>query len=124
MRQKKESGASGFVDTIKKYIDLKAEYYQLAFVEKVSVLIGKIVLLIFTALLSLALLLLILLLIYNLLMVWIGTGWLVALIEIGFVGLLAGIMWLFRKPLIINPVANSIIRSLLDTDKEDEEDEG
>ncbi|NDV46999.1 hypothetical protein D0T49_08055 [Paludibacter sp. 221] len=123
MRQKRGKDEPSFVDTIKKYIDLKAEYYQLAFAEKVSLLVGKIVLLIFTALLSLALLLLMLLLIYNLLMTWIDIPWLVSLIEIGFIGLLMLIMWLFRYKLVINPVASSIIRSLLSSDDKEEEDE-
>jgi len=126
MRYKRESNSSSFIDIIKRYIDLKVEYYQLSFVEKLSVLIGKIVLLIFTSLLFLVLLLLFILLIYNLLMTWIGIGWIVALIEIAFVLLLMAVMWIFKNSLIINPVANVIIKSLLDSnkDKEDKEDEG
>ena len=123
MKRKKESNSSSFIDSIKRYIDLKTEYYQLAFVEKASVLIGKIVLLIFTAFLSLILLSLIILLVYNLLMAWIGVPWIVSLIEIGFVCLLVAIMWIFRKPLVINPVAGSIIKSLLDSDAKDNEED-
>jgi len=125
MERKRANNSARFIDIIKRYIDLKVEYYQLSFVEKLSVLIGKIVLLIFTALLGLALLLLLILLMYNLLMLWIGIGWLAALIEIAFVLLLIAILWVFKNALIINPVANLIIKSLLDSDndKEDEEDE-
>ncbi len=122
MVRKKEEKPAGFVDTVKQYIDLKAEYYQLSFVEKVSVLVGKVVLLIFTALLGLALLMLLILLIYNVLMAWIGIGWVVSLIEIGFVLLLMAILWIFRKPLIIHPVAGSIIRSLMDAEDHEKED--
>ncbi len=122
MSKKRENSASDFITTIKNYIELKAEYYELTIVEKVSILVGKVVLLIFTALLALALLMLFIILIYNLLMMWIGVPWIVTLIEIGFVGLLTGVLWLFRKPLVIRPVASSVISSLMDSnDKEDEE---
>ncbi len=111
------------VDTIKQYVDLKAEYYRLSFVEKVSVLVGKVVLLIFTALLGLALLMLLIMLVYNLLMAWIGIGWVVSLIEIGFILLLMAVVWVFRKPLIIDPVAGSVIRSLMEQDDKGKEDD-
>lgn len=125
MAHKRGSNSSSFIDIIKHYIDLKSEYYQLSFVEKVSVLTGKFALLLITALLGHAILLLFILLIYNLLMVWIGITWLVVLIEIGFIGLLMAIAWIFKDALVINPVANIIVKSLLDGDKnkEDEEDE-
>ena len=126
MARKEKEGPAGLVDTIKQYVDLKAEYYRLSFVEKVSVLVGKVVLLIFTALLGLALLMLLIMLVYNLLMAWIGIGWVVSLIEIGFILLLMAVVWVFRKPLIIDPVAGSVIRSLMEQDdkgKEDDDDE-
>ena len=126
MARKEKEEPAGLVDTIKQYVDLKAEYYRLSFVEKVSVLVGKVVLLIFTALLGLALLMLLIMLVYNLLMAWIGIGWVVSLIEIGFILLLMAVVWVFRKPLIIDPVAGSVIRSLMEQDdkgKEEDDDE-
>ena len=126
MARKEKEEPAGLVDIIKQYVDLKAEYYRLSFVEKVSVLVGKVVLLIFTALLGLALLMLLIMLVYNLLMAWIGIGWVVSLIEIGFILLLMAVVWVFRKPLIIDPVAGSVIRSLMEQDdkgKEDDDDE-
>lgn len=123
MRDRRENESSGLLSIVRKYIDLKVEYYQLSFAEKVSVLVGKIALLIFTSVLLLAFLLLFILLVYNLLMDWIGIGWVVALIEIGFVLFLLAIMWIFRQKLIINPVANSIIKSLLESDDNDKEEE-
>ena len=123
MARKEKEGPAGLVDTIKQYVDLKAEYYRLSFVEKVSVLVGKVVLLIFTALLGLALLMLLIMLVYNLLMAWIGIGWVVSLIEIGFILLLMAVVWVFRKPLIIGPVAGSVIRSLMEQDDKGKEDD-
>ena len=123
MARKEKEEPAGLVDTIKQYVDLKAEYYRLSFVEKVSVLVGKVVLLIFTALLGLALLMLLIMLIYNLLMAWIGIGWVVSLIEIGFILLLMAVVWVFRKPLIIGPVAGSVIRSLMEQDDKGKEDD-
>ena len=121
MARKEKEEPAGLVDTIKQYVDLKAEYYRLSFVEKVSVLVGKVVLLIFTALLGLALLMLLIMLVYNLLMAWIGIGWVVSLIEIGFILLLMAVVWVFRKPLIIGPVAGSVIRSLMEQDDKGKE---
>ena len=123
MARKEKEGPAGLVDTIKQYVDLKAEYYRLSFVEKVSVLVGKVVLLIFTALLGLALLMLLIMLVYNLFMAWIGIGWVVSLIEIGFILLLMAVVWVFRKPLIIDPVAGSVIRSLMEQDDKGKEDD-
>ena len=123
MARKEKEEPAGLVDTIKQYVDLKAEYYRLSFVEKVSVLVGKVVLLIFTALLGLALLMLLIMLVYNLLMAWIGIGWVVSLIEIGFILLLMAVVWVFRKPLIIGPVAGSVIRSLMEQDDKGKEDD-
>ncbi len=123
MARKEKEEPAGLVDIIKQYVDLKAEYYRLSFVEKVSVLVGKVVLLIFTALLGLALLMLLIMLIYNLLMAWIGIGWVVSLIEIGFILLLMAVVWVFRKPLIIDPVAGSVIRSLMEQDDKGKEDD-
>lgn len=123
MARKEKEEPAGLVDIIKQYVDLKAEYYRLSFVEKVSVLVGKVVLLIFTALLGLALLMLLIMLVYNLLMAWIGIGWVVSLIEIGFILLLMAVVWVFRKPLIIDPVAGSVIRSLMEQDDKGKEDD-
>ena len=123
MARKEKEEPAGLVDTIKQYVDLKAEYYRLSFVEKVSVLVGKVVLLVFTALLGLALLMLLIMLIYNLLMAWIGIGWVVSLIEIGFILLLMAVVWVFRKPLIIDPVAGSVIRGLMEPDDKEKEDD-
>ena len=123
MARKEKEEPAGLVDTIKQYVDLKAEYYRLSFVEKVSVLVGKVVLLIFTALLGLALLMLLIMLVYNLLMAWIGIGWMVSLIEIGFILLLMAVVWVFRKPLIIDPVAGSVIRGLMEPDDKEKEDD-
>ena len=123
MARKEKEEPAGLVDIIKQYVDLKAEYYRLSFVEKVSVLVGKVVLLIFTALLGLALLMLLIMLVYNLLMAWIGIGWVVSFIEIGFILLLMAVVWVFRKPLIIDPVAGSVIRSLMEQDDKGKEDD-
>ena len=123
MARKEKEEPAGLVDIIKQYVDLKAEYYRLSFVEKVSVLVGKVVLLIFTALLGLALLMLLIMLVYNLLMAWIGIGWVVSLIEIGFILLLMAVVWVFRKPLIIDPVAGLVIRSLMEQDDKGKEDD-
>lgn len=111
------------MESIRKYIDLKAEFYRLSFVEKVSVLVGKVVLMILTALLALVLLLLFIILIHDVMMAWIGIGWVVSLIEIGFVALLMALLWAFRGPLIIRPVAGSVIRGLMDTDDKEKEEE-
>lgn len=111
------------IDLIKSYLELKVEYYKLSFTEKTALLIGWLVLMFFLGILSLAVLLLIILLIYNLLLQWIGTPWIVTLIEIGFIGLLATILWLGKKKLIIHPVSNMIVRVLLDSDDDKNEKE-
>ncbi len=123
MTRKTNEEQAGLISIIKKYIDLKAEYYRLSFVEKVSVLIGKVVLYVVASLLGLALLMLFILLVHSVLTACIDTEWVVSLIEIGFVVLLATMLWRFRYPLIIHPVANSIVRSLMEQDGNDKEEE-
>lgn len=124
MRSKRNKNtSSSFIDSLKEYIDLKIEYYQLHFTEKISLLFGKIVLILIFTLLGLATLLMLGVLIYNLLMMWIGIPWLVALIEIGILLLLMLILYLFRDKIVITPVANSIIRTFLDPDDDNDEEE-
>jgi hypothetical protein len=103
--------------SIRKYIDLKLEHAQLSFTERISVLIGKIMLMLFFSILSMAILLLVVLFVYQLLMKFIGIGWLVMLIEIAFVGLLMFFLWIFREPLVINPTANMIVRAFYDSNE-------
>ncbi len=123
MRQKRESNFSNLIDTLKEYINLKIEYGVLSITERISVLAGKVAYVALMAIFSLVILLLLTILIYNVLMAWIGIPWLVALIEIGFILLIMGIIAIFRHSLIINPIADSIIRNILDYDKEEEEEE-
>lgn len=129
MKQEKEGKSMTLTQTIKEYIDLKLEYYQLTFVEKVSLLVGHIILLVLIALLGLAGLLMIILLIYNVLMDWIGIAWIVSLIELSFLGLVAVFLWIFREKLVVKPIAGIIIRMLIEpsgkfkTKKDDEIEE-
>jgi hypothetical protein len=112
MRQEKENIT--LTEAIKKYIDLKLEYLQLAFAERVSLLIGSIIFITFIALLGLAILLLFILLINNILITLIDIPWLVTLIEIAFVGLIIAVLTVYRKKLVVEPIANMIIQLLLD----------
>lgn len=121
--ESKDANHPKIIDVIRSYIDLKFEYYKLSLTEKVALLIGWIILIFFLGILSLALLLLVMLLIYNLLMQWIGIPWVVTTIEIGFVGLLTFVLWLGKKKMIINPVANMIIRVMLDSSDNNEKKE-
>ena len=114
MRQEKEDKSMTLMQTIKEYIDLKLEYYQLTFTEKVSLLVGHIILLMLVALLGLTGLLMIILLTYSLLMKFIGIAWVVSLIELGFVSLLIIFLWIFREKLVVRPVAGIIIRMLIE----------
>ena len=129
MKQEKDDKSMNLTQVIKEYIDLKLEYYQLTFTEKISLLVGHIIFLMLLALLGLAGLLVIILLLYSLLMKWIGIAWVVSLIEIGFVGLLTVFFWTFREKLVIRPVAGMIIRMLIEpsgkfkTKKDDEIEE-
>ncbi len=129
MRQEREDKSMTLTKAIKEYIDLKLEYFQLAAAERISLLIGNIILISFIALLGFAVLLLFILLVNNLLMAWIGIAWLVGVIEIVFVCLLIVFLWIFRDYLVIKPVANVIVRTLLDpsgkfkTKEDDEKDE-
>jgi hypothetical protein len=109
--------------SIRKYVDLKLEHVQLSFTERISILVGKIMLMLFFSILSLAILLLVVLLIYQLLMRFIGIGWLVMLIEIAFVGLLMSMLWIFREPLVINPTANMIIRAFYDSNENNDDED-
>ena len=111
------------VENAKKFINLKAEYYTLTLAEKVSLLVARIVLIGFTAILCLVVLLLLILLIYVLLMSWIGVSWIVVLVEIGIVLLLILILWYFKEPLIIRPVSGLLIRDIFhNSNEKDEED--
>lgn len=114
MKQEKENKSMTLTQAIKEYIDLKLEYFRLAFAENVSLLVGNIIFLMLIALLGLAALLMIILLIYNVLMEWIGVAWIVSLIEIGFIGLLAAFLWIFREKLVVRPIANIIISTLIE----------
>lgn len=114
MKQEKEDKSMTLTQAIKEYIDLKLEYFRLAFAENVSLLVGNIIFLMLIALLGLAALLMIILLIYNVLMEWIGVAWIVSLIEIGFIGLLAAFLWIFREKLVVRPIANIIISTLIE----------
>lgn len=116
MDKRKRIEEHTIVDVLKQYINLKIEYYQLSLAETISLLIGKLTLIIFTAVFSLSLFLLFIWLIYNLLMTWIGISWVVTLIEIAMIILFLGLLWIFKDKLIIRPVANSIISILLDGD--------
>ena len=108
--------------SLKDYVDLKVEYYKLSLAEKISLLIGRVVLILFLAILGLALLLLFIFLIYSLLMSWIGISWVVVLIELGFVILLIVLLWVFKEPTIINPISSMIINVLFNQPDEDEDD--
>lgn len=122
-RRRNRQESSSFTDSVKEYLNLKVEYYQLLFTEKMSLLVGKATLLFILSTIFLAVLLLILVLVYNLLMLWIGIPWIVTLIEIGILLLLLGTVLIFRNELIIKPIANSIVRMLLDPDDDNEEEE-
>lgn len=113
MSNKKKNIFSALVDDIKQYVDLKAEYYALTFAEKVSLLLAKVVLIVFVAIMSLLLLLLFVFLVYSLLMTWIGIEWVVLLIEIGLILLILGILIGFREKLIIKPIASMVIKIIL-----------
>jgi hypothetical protein len=114
MKQEKEDKSMTLTQTIKEYIDLKLEYFRLAFAESVSLLVGNIIFLMLIALLGLAALLMISLLMYNVLIAWIDIAWVVSFILIAFVGLIAVFLWIFREKLVVKPVANIIIRTLID----------
>jgi hypothetical protein len=112
MKQEKEDKSITLIEAIRKYIDLKWEYFQLTAAEKVSLLVGNIVFFIVIALLGLVLFFLIILLIDNLLKSWIDITWLVSCIEIAFVGILIFILYKCRKSLIIKPAASVIIQTI------------
>lgn len=122
MREKSKDSSSLF-ESIKEYVDLKAEYLQLSFTEKISLLVGRIVLMIFTAIFALAFLLLFLMLMYNVLLTWIGIPWIVSLIQLGLIILLIALMWIFKEKLVIQPVADMIVRILLDKNPKETEEE-
>lgn len=124
MRQKRENSFSDLMDTIKEYINLKVEYGLLTVTERASLLIGKMAFVLLMGVLALVVLLMVLVLIYNLLMSWIGIPWLVALIEIGFIALIIAVLTIFKRSLVINPIASAIIRNvLISNENEEEEDE-
>jgi riboflavin transporter FmnP len=110
-------------ENVKQYLDLKLEYLRLDLSEKLSVLVGKLILVGLLGIMGLAVLILILLLLNNLLTQWIGIEWLATLVEIVLMVVAMFAVWHFKDKLIINPVANSIIQTIFDTDKEDEHDE-
>ena len=114
MRQEKENKSTTLTQVIKEYIDLKLEYFRLAFAEKVSLLVGHIIFFTLIALLGLAGLLMIILLIDSVLTQLIGIAWVVNLIELGFVCLIATLLWVFREKAIIRPIADIIIRTLIE----------
>jgi riboflavin transporter FmnP len=110
-------------DNVKQYLDLKLEYLRLDLSEKLSVLVGKLILVGLLGIMGLAVLILVLLLLNNLLTQWIGIEWLATLVEIAIMVIAMLAVWRFKDKLIINPVANSIIQTIFDTDKGDDTDE-
>lgn len=111
-----------FFENIRHYIDLKLEYFRLDLSEKMSVLVGKLILVFFMAILALALMLLLLMLLHSLLIQWIGISWVATLIEIGIVILMMILLWCFKEKFIINPVANTILRTFYESDEQTTED--
>jgi uncharacterized membrane protein len=114
MKQEDKKDTSLF-DEIKTYLQLKIEYTELYFVEKLSLIIGKLIFLGVAGLCALTFGLLILILLHTLLVNWIGAAWIAVLIETGIVALLFAILWFYREKLIVRPVANMIIKLLYDT---------
>lgn len=123
MKRKGANDSPGLLDTIKRYIDLKAEYYSLSLAEKVSLVIGRMAFMVIMAILGLVMLLLLIALIHTLLVQWIAIQWLVIVIEIGFVLLLISIIWFGRKKIVIDPIASSFIRNMLEKNEEKEEED-
>ena len=123
MSRRNKNHSSSFMDSIKDYLNLKVEYYQLLFTEKMSLLVGKIILIFIFSILALAFLLMLGVLVYNLLIMWLGAPWLAALIELGILLLLMLILFIFRDKIVITPVANSIIRMMLDPDDDNNEED-
>ncbi|MDR0872563.1 MAG: hypothetical protein LBN27_03715 [Prevotellaceae bacterium] len=111
----------GLGEAVKQYLGLKWEYYRLSFIEKVAMLIGTVILMVFMAILALVLILLLTFFGYGVLMSLIGITWLVVLIEIAVVLLMMGLLWKFRDTLVIQPVGNMIIRALFDDDSKQKE---
>lgn len=111
------------IEEIKKYIRLQVELLQLSFVEKTSVIIGKICLLAIVGVFVSVLGLLLLVVIYTVLLNFIGIPWVVALIEFGIILLGLGIVWIFREKMIVRPIANMIIKELYDGDDKEEKEE-
>ncbi|MDL2262147.1 hypothetical protein LJC11_01440 [Bacteroidales bacterium OttesenSCG-928-I21] len=122
MKQGKDDKSLTLTRTIREYIDLRLEHLQLKFSKKISILVGNIVFMIFLAILGLALLLSIYVLIYELLMTWIGIAWVVSLIGVAITCLIIVSVWLFKEKLIIRPIANIIIRSIMEEQEEKEEE--
>jgi hypothetical protein len=110
-------------DNVKQYIDLKLRYLQLDLSEKLSVLVGKLIVMGLLGIMGLALLILTLLLLNSLLTQWIGIEWVATLVEMALMAAAMLAVWYFRDKLIINPVADSIIRTLFDSDKDNDNEE-
>jgi riboflavin transporter FmnP len=87
------------------------------------VLVGKLILVGLLGIMGLALLILLLLLLNNLLTQWIGIEWVATFIEIALMLIAIFTVWHFKDKLIINPVADNIIRTIFDTDKKNVADE-
>lgn len=111
------------IDAIKKYVELRLELLKLSFVEKTSLLLGKIVLLGVVGIFIFIFLALFLVLIHNLFMAWIGIQWVVSLVMIGVLGMIFLVVWLLRYPMIIRPVANMIIKEAYDASDDDNDDD-
>ena len=111
------------IEEIKKYVRLQVELLKLSLAEKTSLVIGKICLMAIVGIFLMVLGLLLLVLIYTVLLNFIGIPWLVALIEIGITLIFLLIIWVFRQKLIIQPIANMIIKELYDDDDKKEKEE-
>ncbi|GHV43581.1 hypothetical protein FACS1894180_3090 [Bacteroidia bacterium] len=109
---------NGLFDNVKQYVDLKAEYLKLDLTEKFSLFAGKLILLGVVGLMGVAVLMLLLLFFNNVLTQLTGIAWVATLIEIALMVAAIAATWHYRERLIINPIADSIIRTFFDSDND------
>ena len=112
-----EKQQTSFFDNIKAYIDLKWEYTRLDAADKLAMLAGRLVLILTFFILGMALFVLLLLMFNTLLIHCIGVEWLAELIELVVVIAIMGVLWHFRQKIIIEPIANSVIKTLFNEDE-------
>lgn len=108
----KENPYTRLLEQLKRYLSLNVDNVRLTAAEKLTMVLSAMVLILAGVLLGVTLLFFITLAVVQFIAPAVGMGW-AYMIMAGFVALIVLVLFIFRKPLVIDPVARFISRVVL-----------